>query len=584
MDRITRSYLNEFRDEQTLAESMPESELFELFAIQCVVSGVHDDEFDCSELSTGGGSDLGIDGIAIIVNGSIVNSPDEAEDLLEINGFLDVKFIFVQAKTSSGFDGQEISTFLDGALEFFAEDLTLPANEAIENARLIMTWIYANSVKFTRQKPIVQLHYVTTGKWVDDRYLNAKIDARKKRIQETELFENVIFRPYGATEAQTAYQRSKNNITVEFNFPNKVTLPEIENITVAYLGYLSSGEYLKLLTDPLGNIRKPLFYDNVRDYQGENPVNLEIQNTLGEPAGRQQFALLNNGVTIVTRELRTTGNKFAISDYQIVNGCQTSHVLFDARDHLGEDTNIPIKVIATDDEEIISSIITSTNRQTEVTMEDLFAKSAFQKSLESFFNSFPPKKKLYYERRSRQYSTVSGIEKVRIIDKKIQLRAFAAMFLDDAHRAARYYSDLRTQVPNGKIFNDTHKLEPYYTAAYSYYKLEFFFRNNQIPVKYKVARYHILMTVRHLIGDGDAPAINSNKMSAYSNKISEELWVDQKALDAFKAAVEVIDSAVGSSRLTRDTVKTQSFTDSVKAAAKAKAIVLANERAEGAKS
>ena len=333
----------------------------------------------------------------------------------------------------------------------------------------------------------------------------------------------------------------------------------------------------ELLTDPAGNIRKPLFYDNVRDFQGDNPVNVEIKETLEDPAGRQRFAILNNGVTVVTRGLRTTGNRFAISDYQVVNGCQTSHVLFEARDHLGEETNIPIKVVATTDEDTISSIITATNRQTEVTTEDLFAKSPFQKRLESLYDSYPAKKKLHYERRSRQYAAVNGIEKVRIIDKKLQIRAFAAMFLDDAHRAARYYSDLRAQVGSGKIFNDNHKLEPYYVSAYAYYKLEFLFRNNQIPVYYKPARYHLLMAARYLIGGTDMPALTANKVTTYANNIAEVLWSDQNALDAFKLAVEVIDTAAGR-RLTRDTVKTQAFTDAVKAAAKAKVEMLAAKK------
>jgi hypothetical protein len=155
---------------------------------------------------------------------------------------------------------------------------------------------------------------------------------------------------------------------------------------------------------------------------------------------------LNNGVTLVARDLQTTGNKFAASDYQIANGCQISHVIFNEWQTLGNDTYIPIKVIATTDEEIISSIITATNRQTEVTADDLFAMSGFQKKLEALYESYPGKKKLYYERRSKQYASVDGIEKVRIIDKTQQVRSFAAMFLDDPHRAVRYYSDLRNQV------------------------------------------------------------------------------------------------------------------------------------------
>lgn len=433
-----------------------------------------------------------------------------------------------------------------------------------------MAWIYSKSVKFTRQKPTLEMCYITTGQWQGDADLSALMEQRVNRLKDTQLFGNVLFFPYGASEIQGAYQRSKNNVTVEFNFTNKITLPEIDGVSVAYLGVLPALDYISLLTDPAGNIRKPLFYDNVRDYLGDNTVNDDIKETLENPTGQQRFAILNNGVTVVTRVLRTTGNKFAISDYQIVNGCQTSYVLFNAKDQIGPETNVPIKVVATTDEDIISSIITSTNRQTAVTTEDLLAKSAFQKRLESLYDSYPGKKKLYYERRSRQYATVDGIEKVRITDKKIQIRAFAAMFLDDAHRAARYYSDLLGQVGT-KIFIDTHKLEPYYVSAYAYYKLEFLFRNSQIPVYYKPARYHLLMAVRYLVGGSDMPSLTANKATVYANKIAEVLWSDQGALDAFKLAVEVIDSVLGGQPLTRDTVKTQTFTDAVKAAAKARA-------------
>jgi hypothetical protein len=391
---------------------------------------------------------------------------------------------------------------------------------------------------------------------------------RISRLDETLLFSSVSFHPYGSEEIQAAYQRTKNNVTVEFSFVNKVTLPEIENVSVAYLGYLPISEYLKLLTDTSGNIRKPLFYDNVRDFQGDNPVNSEIKTTLSEFTGRQQFSILNNGVTVVTRELQTTGNRFAMSDYQIVNGCQTSHVLFESQNLLGQETNIPVKIVSSTDEELISNIITSTNRQTEITTEDLFAKTNFQKKLEALYSAYPAKKKLFYERRSQQYATANGIEKVRIIDKKIQIRTFAAMFLDDAHRAARYYSDLRAQVESGNIFNDDHKLEPYYVSAFAHYKLEFLFRSGQLPVYYKPSRYHLLMVFRYLTGGSDMPALGANKIVAYSNRIAETLWSDQGSLDTFKRAVEVIDEATGSQILTRDAVKTQAFTDSVKTVAK----------------
>jgi hypothetical protein len=45
---------------------------------------------------------------------------------------------------------------------------------------------------------------------------------------------------------------------------------------------------------------------------------------------------MNNGVTIIARDLRRTAQKFFIEDYQIVNGCQTSHVLFEQRGSMSD--------------------------------------------------------------------------------------------------------------------------------------------------------------------------------------------------------------------------------------------------------
>jgi len=76
---------------------------------------------------------------------------------------------------------------------------------------------------------------------------------------------------------------------------------------------------------------------------------------------------MNNGITIIAKTLRATGNRVLIEDYQIVNGCQTSHVLFSQKELLNDDSVVlPLRVIATQDEAIIGSIIKATNRQTEV--------------------------------------------------------------------------------------------------------------------------------------------------------------------------------------------------------------------------
>lgn len=62
---------------------------------------------------------------------------------------------------------------------------------------------------------------------------------------------------------------------------------------------------------------------------------------------------MNNGITIVADSINITGDKATITNYQIVNGCQTSHVIFDNEDVEGiDDLMLPIRLIATINEDL----------------------------------------------------------------------------------------------------------------------------------------------------------------------------------------------------------------------------------------
>jgi hypothetical protein len=63
------------------------------------------------------------------------------------------------------------------------------------------------------------------------------------------------------------------------------------------------------------------------------------------------------GSQIVASSISPTGDQFTIYDYQIVNGCQTSNVLYNNRkgEHISK-VNVPIKLIATTDDEVKTRI------------------------------------------------------------------------------------------------------------------------------------------------------------------------------------------------------------------------------------
>jgi AIPR protein len=76
-----------------------------------------------------------------------------------------------------------------------------------------------------------------------------------------------------------------------------------------------------------------------------------------------------------------TGSNFTIEDFQIVNGCQTSNVIFDERKILDDSMMIPLRLIWTTDDDVIESVVFATNQQTELKPEQLYARTEFAKTL-----------------------------------------------------------------------------------------------------------------------------------------------------------------------------------------------------------
>ncbi len=560
MDRITSALLAEFSKENQLGQ-VPEETRFEHFAAYLATSRYVADTFDTADLVTGSGGDTGIDAIAILINGALVTDSELVSELAKTNGYLDVTFVFVQAERSAAFDGAKIGTFGLGVEDFFRDSPQLPRNEAVTEAASIMSAIYALSPRFTRGNPACLLYYVTTGRWVNDAHLVARQKAVVDALTTTHLFRDVEFIDVDANNIQHLYNQTKRAISRDITFVTRTALPEIPGVDEAYLGLLPASEFMSLLQDETGILVKSIFYENVRDWQDYNPVNTEIRRTLESAQQKPRFALMNNGVTIISSTLRATGNRFHIEDYQIVNGCQTSHVLFDQRDNLDDTVLIPLRLIATRDEELIAGIVKATNRQTQVKEEQLLALNDFQKKLEAFFVTFEEGKQLFYERRSRQYNTVPGIEKTRIVTLPNLIRAYAALVLEKPHRTTRNFRALLDSVGT-EIFASDHLLDPYYLAASALYRLEYLFRNYEVDAKFKVARYHILMAIRLLGSARTLPRPNSHEMARFCEKLLEVLWNPTEAAVLVRKAVDVVNDAAAGN-LHRDNIRTEPFTDQV---------------------
>lgn len=528
MDRIVQSYMESFLTSQQIEEK-DQSKQFEMFASYCAVEQHYTDTYSLTDIITAKGDDCGIDAIAIIINGNMITSKDEVDDLIELNKKLsEISFVFIQAKTSSSFDYGELGTFGAGVKDFFSDHPQMVRNTLIEEKSKLVEYIFSKATCI-KKKPTCILYYITTGKWVDDKNCVGRIEIAKDDLMDMNIFEEVRYIPVGADLLQKLYRNTIDVIETEIDFANKILLPDIENVTQSYLGFIDYKEYLKLITDENGDIRRSVFYDNVRDYQGDNPVNHEMAETVSNDPNK--FVLFNNGVTVICKKLSCLRNRFTLTDYQIVNGCQTSHVLFNNKDVITEDLQIPIKIIETENDDTVNQIIKATNRQTQVSDEQLIALNEFHRKLEAFYATFSGASRLYYERRSKQYNYGTDIEKVRIVSIAIQIKSVASMFYDKPHLASRYYGKLLSSIDG--IFSDDHQLLPYYTCAFTLYRLEYLFRNKTLPSQYRKFKYYILMMLKYSLAEDKIPEMNAHKM----NKLCEVIL--KVANDNVKLAEEV---------------------------------------------
>ena len=519
MDLITKSCVKEFVETNEI-DSVSESVDFEKFASFCVVAKEYSGSFDIGDILTDEGTQ-GIDAVATIVNGRLVDEVDEIHDLLEANGFLEVTFFFVQAKSSPRFEGSEIGNFTFSVKEFFDPSSTLYKGERMVTFREMKDFIYDHAHSMSKGNPVCKMFYVTTGNWCDDPSLQSVIDRSVQEISSTNLFSQVTLDPCDARAVQGYYRKTKEKVRSSFLFEKRVTIPPVRGVKEAYFGMLPFGEFRKLIVDESGGIRN-IFYDNIRDFLGldANPVNQKIEETL--KAGKHDlFGVLNNGVTVVADDLKTTGDTFTLTDYQIVNGCQTSHVLYANKDATGIDSlHVPMRLIVTDDDDIRNEITKATNRQTAVKPEQLEALSQFQKDLEQYYNSVEGDGRLYYERRTNQYAIWGAVPKAKIVSIPVQIKAIAAMFLESPHLVSGYYGTIARRLGDS-IFREGHRFVPYYASGLGYYRLESMFRTRQLDGRYKKFRYHLLMMVRLLCCCDIVPRFDHREIEDYCNRLVE---------------------------------------------------------------
>ena len=552
-DLVLEGFVKKFAEAKVLSH-LTSAELFEAFAASSILRKYHQSDISDIEdgLLVGGSGDGGLDAVAIMINGRPARTKEDVQFFVDNLRRLEVDFVFIQAKSSPSFNAANIGNFTFGVEEFFAavsaSEPKIEFNSEIEQLIDLARHLYRENIRMQRN-PRCFLYYVTSGRWTDARDPLGRLASGEERLRGLNIFSDVRAKPVDAELLKAVYREIERGVEKHIELSKTAVFPRIQGVDDAYIGLLRGDEFIRLVSTDDGDLNRELFYDNVRDFQGHNPVNTEIGHTLADQQLRRNFPLLNNGVTIVARELNRRGDIFTISDFQIVNGCQTTHILFQNRLQIDAETYVPVKLVATRDRQIISDVIKATNRQTAVLPEALESLTPFHKELEDFYTIHEASRDLsdrvHYERRSKQYA-IDNIDQRNIVTLTNQIKAFIGMFLNEPHSHPRYYGELLRSY-EGRLFANDHKPAPYYASGVALLIVERWLNSRSEERYIRPYKHQVLMLLRASISGSDIPRLNSDAMSAYALRIVEVLRDPKRSDDECMKAVTMVKAALAKS-------------------------------------
>ncbi len=167
------------------------------------------------------------------------------------------------------------------------------------------------------------------------------------------------------------------------------------------------GSSLKELYEKHGN---RLFDQNVRLFLGtrKGTVNAGIRDTLGDTDDRGHFWAYNNGITIIARTFVFDGddNSVELTDFSIVNGCQTTVSIGEATAAAAREAAVLTRVVAAPNPALVDKIIRYTNSQTPINVWDISARDRLQQRLQHEMSELKPK--WFYALRRGEFETLAN--------------------------------------------------------------------------------------------------------------------------------------------------------------------------------
>ena len=412
---------------------MSESSFFELIVASELLKSFDLSIDELRDGLVGGGMDGGIDGLFVLVDGD----PVSAAHLDRVDREFTVDVVIFQAKTSPSFSGTALDKLISTLSTLFdlgREDRELRrlySEDLMERATLFRRFYLRHFARISRMT--FKVYYATRGE-----------AAHSALSTQVSTIENVSQRLFPAAETSFSFVGAADLLAM-LRKPRaewlelKLSEDALNASGGGFIALARLSDFAQFITDEEGNRRRRLFLENVRDFEGDNVVNRAIASTL-EETDSVNFWMLNNGVTIVAEDVRQAYRVLGLREPKIVNGLQTSTVLYEHfrnRD-LVDDRTVLVRIVVPPDATARDRIIVATNSQTDIKPAVLRATDRLQKDIEVFFSNT----ELVYERQRNAYKNY-GVQLGKIVTMPLLGRSLASTLLQEPHLAARVNAQTR---------------------------------------------------------------------------------------------------------------------------------------------
>ena len=428
-----------------------------------------------------------LDRLILLIGGQIIDNADQIDASLDLaSDGLKAEIVAIRATRANRFEPQAIANFaasLEASMLAAAgAEHSRAAPAAPAGVGLIHALRERAGQLGVRLKFSLFGYYAALGVWSEERdgapalaagrralgQIEWLADAELEAVDKARLLDMMASGapvPLIGAAGEREDAISVEEYDAELPLAGLVALPGIPGVSAGYSGHVPAPAFLALLERPDGQgLREAIFHQNVRGYQGDGGVNERIRATLAGP-DRAQFLLRNNGVTIVADAIEPEGGAVTLVNYQIVNGLQTSTVIYRLRDEIRDasDVHVPVKLVAAQDWPLRRAIIEATNRQTPITGAALYAACEKAVEIERYFKlraaaGGPP---IYLERRPGQYPPDFPHQRISLEDL---LRAFYAVFREKPQTSEKGFSAIAGEVDDS-LLGPSLTPEPYYAAA-----------------------------------------------------------------------------------------------------------------------